>query len=843
MSDPSNPENEKPTDESSEGIPPVSSENEPDPYADAKDAGRGEVTIYALGGIIDEFATSGFRSLNTLLLIVFQMNPLILGLISAIKSIWDGIMDPIVAHLSDNFNSRFGRRRPFILAGGVMMALTAWITWQFMPENDKMLPNDPVVPEVYHADELWKDFGELSLAYGVPGTDIEVVVEPGAASTETRTALKNYAEEAVKTLGGETKALYGLRSAEEEVGEDPPPLYSLVVEAVALSETVNPGPGDDAVSDSFNGRLQIALRGPGIKTESRSVVDFRLREELVPALERDVNFLNTVLYFFLGAPEKIGLELTTEAQRIPLNVERRRAGERALKAAIETGAMELLSERFGLPLGRITPEVAEVSPQWSQTVKERAMERWESEPDFFEKLLISHGTIIDLSRAERTPEEAAAIREFLADYPEEDERSLTAKLYGTVPIKEAAGRQATLLNPEGVREFKGIWEKIAEGLSAYVGAEGAQERRFIWFVTGMFLLMAIAQTLYGAAYYAQGIEIAPSYKGRTQVVAYRSVSNTLINFLTQLFLPLSLMPIFLNARLGNLYLTYVLAPIGIVLALVVFFGTKERTVVIRDKTKKGPGFFTAVREIGINPEFWRILGMYIFIGYAIGSFQGLGHFLSVYYIFEGNLVAGASYGAAVGMISTIMSLVTIPVFVYLCNRIGKHNTLRLGLGSLALASVVKYWCYNPDIPELMFIPALLYSPAISIFYKVLGTLMGDVTDYDELLHGERREGMFGAVMAIIMKSLGAFTGVATGLIIVLSGFEQGKGMHQDPGVFHNMLVLYSIVPGIAACGGFLIFRKFKLTEERVIEIKKQLAVQRRQKAEAAEAPKAADEEQ
>jgi len=80
---------------------------ERDEYADAEDAGKGELIVYSLGGIVDEFTTSGFRNLNSLLLIAFQFNPLILGLITALKTIWDGVMDPIVAHLSDNTHTRF----------------------------------------------------------------------------------------------------------------------------------------------------------------------------------------------------------------------------------------------------------------------------------------------------------------------------------------------------------------------------------------------------------------------------------------------------------------------------------------------------------------------------------------------------------------------------------------------------------------------------------------------------------------------------------------------------------------------------------------------------------------
>ena len=828
-----------PSDDTSPGTSTDDASTGRDEYADAEDAGKGELVVYSLGGIVDEFTTSGFRNLNSLLLIAFQFNPLILGLITALKTIWDGVMDPIVAHISDNANTRFGRRRPFILLGGIMMAVVAWATWQFMPENDKLRPNDPVVPEAYFADELWQDFAEMHLAYGVEDYDIELEAAPAPETGNQGNGipgalLETLSEDSIKSLSGDSKAIVRLAENREENGSDKASEmthYQATFTPVAATAPIEAGPeGESPIPAEY--AFRVALEGGNLTEPVTTTARITLQPEPVAGQERDEPVLERMLYFFIGAPEDAGGLVRTDAMETALTLRQHRADERGLKAGLQLALMELLARAEGLPVWRILPENSAFSDAAKPAIRERADQRLAEEPDYFEKLLISEGVTLDLGRETRTADEEAAIRDYLADYPDRSRSAIAEELFQNIDIEYAAGVHATLRDPRGTREFKGIWEKIGDGLKAYTAADGGQERKFVWFITAMFLLMAMAQTVYAAPYYAQGIEIAPSYNGRTLVVAYRSVTNTLINFLTQLFLPLSLMPIFLNSQQGSLYLTYVLSPIGIILAIWVFLGTKERTVVIRSKDDKNTGFFTAVRQIGVNIEFWRICGMYIFIGYAIGSFQGLGQFLSVYYVFEGNLIAGTSYGAIIGMISTVVAFLTIPLSVYLCNRFGKHNALRLALGCLALASAVKYFCYDPEIPELMFIPALLYSPAISVFYKVLSAMMGDVTDHDELRHGERREGMFGAVMAIIMKTLGAFGALAAGLIIVLSGFEQAKGMHQDPGVFNTMLILYSIVPGIAACGGFLLLYRFKLTSEKVAEIKKQLAVQRRQKAEA-----------
>jgi len=46
------------------------------------------------------------------------------GVISLIAVLWDAITNPIVGTISDNIRSKYGRRRPFMLAGSVPLGVT-----------------------------------------------------------------------------------------------------------------------------------------------------------------------------------------------------------------------------------------------------------------------------------------------------------------------------------------------------------------------------------------------------------------------------------------------------------------------------------------------------------------------------------------------------------------------------------------------------------------------------------------------------------------------------------------------------------------------------------------------
>lgn len=52
-----------------------------------------------------------------------------LGIIMIIPRLWDAVSDPLMGHLSDNTRSRWGRRRPYILIGGLLVAISFAGMW------------------------------------------------------------------------------------------------------------------------------------------------------------------------------------------------------------------------------------------------------------------------------------------------------------------------------------------------------------------------------------------------------------------------------------------------------------------------------------------------------------------------------------------------------------------------------------------------------------------------------------------------------------------------------------------------------------------------------------------
>lgn len=65
--------------------------------------------------------------------IALGVNPALIGIALTIPRLWDAFSDPIMGYISDNFRSRWGRRRPLILLGAVLLLISFPLLWMPNP--------------------------------------------------------------------------------------------------------------------------------------------------------------------------------------------------------------------------------------------------------------------------------------------------------------------------------------------------------------------------------------------------------------------------------------------------------------------------------------------------------------------------------------------------------------------------------------------------------------------------------------------------------------------------------------------------------------------------------------
>lgn len=96
----------------------------------------GQMAAYGAGGIIP-IALFNIAGILVGLMgnISLGLSAFWLGLILIVPRLWDALSDPIIGHLSDNTRTRWGRRRPYLLLGGILVGVFFVVMW-WIPKGD-----------------------------------------------------------------------------------------------------------------------------------------------------------------------------------------------------------------------------------------------------------------------------------------------------------------------------------------------------------------------------------------------------------------------------------------------------------------------------------------------------------------------------------------------------------------------------------------------------------------------------------------------------------------------------------------------------------------------------------
>jgi GPH family glycoside/pentoside/hexuronide:cation symporter len=179
-----------------------------------------------------------------------------------------------------------------------------------------------------------------------------------------------------------------------------------------------------------------------------------------------------------------------------------------------------------------------------------------------------------------------------------------------------------------------------------------------------------------------------------------------------------------------------------------------------------------------------------------------------------------------GSLSAALGLAFIPVVTWMGTRFGKRRAFILCAGLALFGSAIKWFCYVPSMPYLNLIPGPFIGIGFSALWVLMGAMMADACDEDELATGERREGTYSAVYWWIVK-LGLSASLAlSGLLLNVTGFQEKLGAAQPGGTFLWMRLCDVGFPVafIAIAIGFMV--RYPITEERAYAIKGELAKRR-----------------
>ncbi|MYD98516.1 MAG: MFS transporter [Gammaproteobacteria bacterium] len=205
----------------------------------------------------------------------------------------------------------------------------------------------------------------------------------------------------------------------------------------------------------------------------------------------------------------------------------------------------------------------------------------------------------------------------------------------------------------------------------------------------------------------------------------------------------------------------------------------------------------------------------VFNGFQlVASFQS---YVIIFYVFGGDQDTAAWWIGTTGTVSAIATFAVISLATLLGTRIGKRRTFFLCIGISTLGYGLKWFCYDPTNPWLLLLPAPLIAFGLGSLFTLMGSMIADVCDQDELKTGERREGMYGAIFWWVVKLGMAAAIAASGYLLNDTGFDVDLGGGQSERTLFLMRLYDVTVPFVSSIIAIALIASYGITETRARE--------------------------
>lgn len=205
--------------------------------------------------------------------------------------------------------------------------------------------------------------------------------------------------------------------------------------------------------------------------------------------------------------------------------------------------------------------------------------------------------------------------------------------------------------------------------------------------------------------------------------------------------------------------------------------------------------------------FRQHLGMYLGGYIAQDVFNAVFTWYVVFVLMQSAKVASSLMGTM-----AVLQFIAVMAMIPLCIRMGPAPAYRLvavlfGVAALSYAGLW-YAGMNDSMSLLLVISAVAGLGRGGINYVPWNTYTY-IADVDEVITGQRREGIFAGIMTLTRKASQAGAVMLVGIVLQLSGFVSGQ-VTQVPGVSHTILAILSVGTVAVLTCGFIVSLRFKL---------------------------------
>ena len=366
--------------------------------------------------------------------------------------------------------------------------------------------------------------------------------------------------------------------------------------------------------------------------------------------------------------------------------------------------------------------------------------------------------------------------------------------------------------------------------------ENSQMYNF-WYFLILSLVYLIGNTIFSTPLIGLGYEMTSDYNERTRLMAFSQTVGQIAWMIVPWFWVLIANPnLFESQAIGVRRLSIIVGGICIVLGILpaIFCrGIDASQMENRKEITWSTLFsnlidlFKGIVQVSKNEPFMKLCGATFLVFNGFQMVASFSYFIIVFYMFNGDYGLAGNWPAWFSTVSAfVTAFLVIPIISALATRYGKRKAFIISTAISIVGYGLKWWGFNPGNPWLIFMPLPLMAFGIGGLFTLMMSMTADVCDLDELNNGmPRKEGTFGAIYWWMVKLGQAIALVLGGLVLKLVGFDQNASM-QTVETLTKLRVADIVIPALTAALAIWVMWNYDLSEERALEIKKELEARR-----------------
>jgi len=283
---------------------------------------------------------------------------------------------------------------------------------------------------------------------------------------------------------------------------------------------------------------------------------------------------------------------------------------------------------------------------------------------------------------------------------------------------------------------------------------------FVYY-TAAYSLFSIVFTAVMVPYAALAPELTTDYNERTALISTR-MAFSIIGALSAAVIPKTIIDSVGSGARGYVLMSLVFGLVFVLIWFIMFFHMKNKEVYTSQY--KSDSFFKSLLSCFRNKPFVLLIFIYLFSFIPSDILSANFIYYLTYYLKEPGLYTTIMGGL---LICAALSLI---IYVRLSKKLGKRNTYLIGAGYWILALSFLVFFREGVSAYILIGYAILLGLGLGVSYAIPWSMLPEVIDADEVVSGQRREGLYSGVMTFLRKLSTSVVILGMSYILDISGY-------------------------------------------------------------------------